>query len=105
MSRKWTFGQVRQLLDRVGFVQTPVAGKHVLYEHHPSGTLLVFRPHRQDESIDPMTLSIVRRTLDMRGFLGEDEFENALRESTMNGRAQAAKTKSRRRNQAKARRV
>lgn len=78
MTDQITFDQVQRLLGKVGFVRTPVKGTHVLYEHKRTGTLLAFRPHRDTESVDPMTLSIVRKTLDENGFLESDVFEQAL---------------------------
>jgi hypothetical protein len=70
-------------------VQTPVEGKHVVFEHKPSDTQLFFRPHRLNERADPMTLAIVRRALDQRGLLERDEFESALRAASANGKAKA----------------
>lgn len=82
MTAKVTFGQIHRLLGRLGFVRTPVEGPHVLFEHKPSGALLVFRPHRLSERVDAMTLSIVQKTLDEYGLLDRDEFEEALRKAS-----------------------
>jgi hypothetical protein len=90
MTNKVTFGDIHRLLEKYGFVQTSVDGKYVLFAHKPSGVLLTFRPHRLNERVEPMTLSIVREKLDLNGFLERDEFENALREASAK---QAAKTK------------
>jgi len=86
MAKKVTFGQVRRLLDELGFEKMPHKEPHVVYEHKPSDTLLFFRPHRLREDVDPMTLSIVRKTLDWKGFLEEDKFDAALRKAPANGR-------------------
>ena len=80
MTKKVTFGDIHRLLEELGFVQTTVKGKHVVFTHKPSDTLLIFRPHRRNERADPMTLAMVRMSLDQRGFLERDEFERALRE-------------------------
>jgi predicted RNA binding protein YcfA (HicA-like mRNA interferase family) len=83
LTKKATFGDIHYLLEKFGFVQMPVEGKHVLFKHK-SGVLLMFRPHRLNERVDPMTLSIVRKTLDLNGFLEQDEFESALHEISAN---------------------
>ena len=85
MTKNVTFGQVHRLLDGMGFVRKPVEGKHVVFEHKPTDTLLFFRPHRLNERVDAMTLSIVQKTLDLNGFLESDQFEDALRRASANG--------------------
>jgi predicted RNA binding protein YcfA (HicA-like mRNA interferase family) len=87
MSKKVTFGDIHRLLEAYGFEQTSIKGKHVLFEHKASDTLLMFRPHRRNELVDAMTLSIVQKTLDARGFLESDEFEDALRQVSVDGKA------------------
>ena len=86
MTRKVTFGQIHRLLLKLGWVRTPVEGEHVLFEHKPSGGLLVMRPHRLSETVDPMTLGVVKMNLDLRGFLDESEFGDALRKLPANGK-------------------
>ena len=85
MAKKVTFGQVRRLLGEFGFEEMPHQEPHVVFEHKPSDTLLFFRPHRLREEVDPMTLSIVRKTLDWKGFVKEDGFEEAIRKASTNG--------------------
>ena len=89
MADKVTFGAVHYLPGEFGFEQTPVKGSHVLFEHKPSGTLVMFRPHRLSERIDPMTLAVVRSVLAENGFLERDDFADALREAAANGKAKA----------------
>ena len=66
---KVTFGEIRQLLNELGFVQIPARRPAVLYEHKESDTLLIFRPHRLNEPVDAVTLAVVRKFLDEKGLL------------------------------------
>ncbi len=100
MTKNVTFGQVHRLLLKLGWERTPVEGKHVLFEHKPSKGLLVMRPHRLSETVDPMTLGVVKMNLDLRGFLDEGEFADALREVSANGKPKARRAS----NKARARR-
>ena len=78
MTDKFTFGDLRHLLEECGFARVPVDGPHVVYKHEPSGALQAFRAHRPAELADPMTLASVRKTLVGFGFLEEEEFEAAI---------------------------
>jgi predicted RNA binding protein YcfA (HicA-like mRNA interferase family) len=73
------FATLHRLLHHLGFVQTPVEGTHVVFEHKKSGTLVLFRPHGAEEQVDRMTLAALRRTLDENGFVERDDSEEMLR--------------------------
>jgi hypothetical protein len=81
MSDKVIFGDLHRLLARFNFVRVPVEGKHVLFEHKSSNTLVAFRPHRSTERVDAMTLAAVRKTLVDNGFLERDAFPQALQKA------------------------
>lgn len=72
MIERVTFGDVHRLLDQYGFVREPGVKRCVLFKHDESGAVLVFRPHRLSERVDPMTLSIVRWRLVWHEFLEDD---------------------------------
>jgi hypothetical protein len=85
VAEKITFDSVHRLLDGLGFVQIPARKSAVLFEHKASETLLVFRPHKGEESIDPVTLSVVRKMLDEKGLLDREDFDEALHGVSLNG--------------------
>ncbi len=89
MADKLTFGTVHRLLSDLGFVRTTGTKPrpHVLFEHKPSDTVLVIRPHSDDEPVDRMTLAVVRKWLDEKGLLEGSAFEDALREAAADGKA------------------
>ncbi len=91
MTKKITFDTVHRLLDRLGFVQIPAQKSAILFEHKASDTLLVFRPHKRRESIDPVTLSVVRKMLDEKGLLNREEFDEVLHGGLVNGSAKTRK--------------
>ena len=89
MTEKITFGDLRHLLVECEFDQVAVDGPYIVYKHAPSGALQAFRAHRPAEVVDPMTLASVRKTLVGFGFMGEEEFEGALRDAAADRKAKA----------------
>lgn len=83
---KVTFGQVHRLLHKYGYERISVEGKHVLFEQKSAGAVLVLRPHRSNELIDPVTLAAVRLNMDGNGILERDRFEDALEAVSANGK-------------------
>jgi hypothetical protein len=77
-----TFAALRRLLLDLGFVEKVVPASHVLLEHAPSGTVLVFRPYRPQEKVSLPDLVSVRTQLDERGLLAADALENLLRKAS-----------------------
>jgi predicted RNA binding protein YcfA (HicA-like mRNA interferase family) len=70
----FTFGDLERVLGDLDFNRIVVKGSHVSYEH-PSGALLMFPPHRGNESVDEKTMIVVRRTLDEFGLMEREQFE------------------------------
>jgi len=89
MTDKITFGDLRHLLEECDFAQVKVDGPYIVYKHEPSGALQAFRSHRPAERVDPMTLASVRKTLVGFGFMEEDEFEKAARNTVAERKAKA----------------
>ena len=89
MNKKVTFGQVHRLLNKYGYERVPVEGKHVLFEQKSAGAVLVLRPHRSNELIDPVTLGAVRLNMDGNGILERDKFDEALEAVSVNGKVGA----------------
>lgn len=80
MTRKITFAELCRLLEGLDFavISHPT---HVLFEHVPSDTLVILRPHGPREIINATDLAVVRKTLDERGLLAADSFEDFLRKT------------------------
>jgi hypothetical protein len=92
VAEKINFDTVHRLLDELGFVQIPARESAVLFQHKASDTLLVFRPNKGGESIDPVTLSVVRKMLDEKGLLDRDEFDEVLHGTSLNGLAKTRRS-------------
>src|SRR2546430_507936 len=78
MTSKITFAELCRLLEAMDFGRTNQS-THVLFEHPASSTLVVLRPYEPREVVNPVDLAVVRKTLDERGLLPADAFENFLR--------------------------
>jgi hypothetical protein len=69
MSKPISFALLKQFLEGLGCQHRMVPGSHVSFEHPPSGALIVLRPYREDETVNPTDLAIVRRILDEFGIV------------------------------------
>jgi hypothetical protein len=77
MNKKVTFGDLRHLLEELGF-RTTRRPPHVLFTHEPSGTVIPLRGYRSAETVRPADLAVVRTMLDQRGLMEEAAFDRAL---------------------------
>jgi len=68
---------LRKFLVGLGFHYTRQSDCEV-FEHKGSDTLFVMRIYRANEQVNPKDLTVVQTTLDYRGFLERDAFEQAL---------------------------
>jgi len=78
MSRKIAFAELCRLLQDLDFACV-IQPTHVLFEHAATETLIVLRPYEPREVIEPIDLALVRKTLDERGLMPANLFENFLR--------------------------
>jgi hypothetical protein len=82
------FEALRQLLLDLGFVEkampkTPVTHVPAIVFGHPaSGAVFMFRAYRPRDRVSMMDLVGVRKDLDWRGLLDEEEFDAAMREAS-----------------------
>jgi hypothetical protein len=76
-SKKVKFAQLRYLLERLGFEFARLSDR-LVFEHKESDTLIVLRLYRANEAVGEADFVSVRATLDYRGFLERDAFEQAL---------------------------
>lgn len=78
-----TFSAFRQVLLDLGFQDRSVPGSHVLLEHQGTDTVVLLRPYRDDEFIEPAILVGFRRILDEKGVVGREHFEELLRQQSL----------------------
>lgn len=69
-----TYGELRRVLTGLGFQESSLP-KGVSFEHAPSDTLFLFRPHQSSDLVTPAELFFVRKMLDERGLLEPETFE------------------------------
>jgi hypothetical protein len=74
-----SFAVLRQILLDLGFTTHVEPGVYVRFDHAPSDTWFVFRPHKDEEAVNLPNLVGVRRILDEKGLLAREQFEELLR--------------------------
>lgn len=70
------FSVYRQLLTRLGFVETRVKGSHIVFHHQPTETLLV--SPRGTKRVTAPRLASVRQIVTGRGVTSEARFDSLL---------------------------
>lgn len=78
MNNAVTFARLRKTLTGLGFMETVVPGSHVVFEHHPSETLLAFREYKNGEKVNRGDLAVTRRFLVEKGLVEEEQLESML---------------------------
>ena len=73
-----TFAQYEAVLKELGFQKRVLESLHVRYEHAPSGTVLLVRPHQPSDSVPDYVLVSTRSHLSYRGLIEPAEFEAML---------------------------
>jgi hypothetical protein len=76
------FAKVRALLLSLGFDERVIEGKHLGFYHAASDTLFAFRLYRPRDMVSRLDLADIRKQLDLRGMLGEEAFDAALRKAS-----------------------
>lgn len=77
MSKRVQFRDLRKFLEGLGFTYKRQSDC-VIFQHAASNTIEILRLYRANELVSPRDLAVVRGTLDYRGFIERDEFEQAL---------------------------
>ncbi len=80
-----TFSDFRSVLLGLGFQDRSVPGSHVLLEHAPTDTVVLLRPYRDAELLEPATLRGTRRILDEKGVVPGERFDDLLRQRSLVG--------------------
>jgi hypothetical protein len=73
-----TFAELRQVLMDMGFAETVTPKSHWFFAHKPSGAELALPIYRSNRIVLPHHLSTVRTTLDARGLMDRDEFDDLM---------------------------
>jgi hypothetical protein len=76
------FAKVRALLLGLGFDERMIEGKHLGFYHTASDTLFAFRMYGPRDRVSRLDFADIRKQLDLRGLLGEEAFEAALRKAS-----------------------
>jgi len=77
-----TFGTLRRFLQDREFEEAEDRDGCIIFEHSRSGTVLAFRPYRQQDKVTLADLATVRRQLDERGLVSREAFESLARKAT-----------------------
>jgi hypothetical protein len=80
MEQKISFGDLRDFLESLGFIES-VKPTHLVFEHAATETMLIFRRYRRREAVTPANLTAARKLLDEKGLIPADEFDNWLRKA------------------------
>ncbi len=77
-----TFGELQALLLDLGFTEARQQNDRCRFEHPVTGTVLLFRPHRSDETLGERDMLVVRRQLIDNGLIEVSAFEHFLQQET-----------------------
>jgi hypothetical protein len=78
-----TFATLRQFLIGLGFAEKTVPHSHVVFEHEPSGTVLVLPLYRPRDKVWEPNLVAVRKRLVDNGVIAGHAFEDLLHETSV----------------------
>ncbi|MBL8800310.1 MAG: hypothetical protein JNM56_40900 [Planctomycetia bacterium] len=77
MMKQVTYGQLRAVLEGIGFAEDRRANG-VALEHRDSDTIFLFRPYQPEDAVRPADVFVVQKLLDERGLLEPTAFEALL---------------------------
>jgi hypothetical protein len=78
MTEAITFADLEKLLLKLNFVARSTSGTHKVFEYLPLGTVLVFPPYQPQETVRPIHLISVRKTLVENGLISVAAFDGFL---------------------------
>jgi hypothetical protein len=73
---KIPFALVRQVLLDLGFRETVVPASHIGFRHAETGAEIMLPVYRSNQRMAPRHLLLVRVTLDAKGLMDGDEFDD-----------------------------
>ena len=86
MDKRVKYSTLRGILRELGFTEHPIKGAHRAFRHEASDSIILL-PSKRERWLGPSHLAVVARTLDERGLMDRDDFEERI----LNGHSSAAK--------------
>jgi hypothetical protein len=80
-----TFGNFRRVLLGIGFTDHSVPGEYVRLENKEFGSVIVLRPYKDDEILEPIQLLGYSRILHEQGVIDRGRLDELLRERSLAG--------------------
>lgn len=77
-----TFGELRDLLVEVGFLECPHEQSRLRFEHPKTGTILLFRSYDSNDGVNQRELAVVRRQLVDNGLIEGAAFDRFLEKAS-----------------------
>lgn len=78
------FATLRDILLDLGFTMQADA-RRIRFDHASTGFWFLYPPYGEDDEVSPADLVATRYSLDMRGFLAREQFEELLRQKLVAG--------------------
>ena len=73
------FEQLREVLDKLGYVADPVNANHMVFRHPDRYLFIILPKMRRNDIVKPITLLSVRNTLTNSGVVAKDKFDSLFR--------------------------
>jgi hypothetical protein len=73
-----SYGELAEVLERLGFVATTVEARWRAYRHAESDTLILLANHDRTSPARPMDLVSIRRHLVDKDLIAENEFDTLI---------------------------
>jgi hypothetical protein len=77
-----TFDELRDLLLELGFSQSSQEPNRARFEHPGTGTVLLFRTHHAEETVNDREMVVVRRQLVDNGLIEAPAFDRFLQRAS-----------------------
>jgi hypothetical protein len=78
MASRISYGELAEVLERLGFVATTVENRWRAYRHADSDTLIVLGNHDRTLPARPLDVVSVRRHLVEKDLIAENEFDTLI---------------------------
>jgi len=84
-TRRVTYRDLERVLATVGFAPLPTSGRHKVFRHEATDTVVLLPLVQADGELDDIHLAAVRRMVDERGVIEGDAFDSLLWEAKHDG--------------------
>jgi hypothetical protein len=82
MTRKISFGKLREYLQGLGFTES-TESTHFRFDHPPSGAVVMLRRYQPGETVRELDLADVQKTIVENGIVDEASFEHFLQNAAV----------------------